>query len=111
MSMTLTLRIIDCHRLFVVGEKVVQDATDRNDPELLREYLRSLPVRVDLAAVRRRRRRLRKLRELGAPEIILENEERMLREVGRKQPVPESFANASMDELRKLLNDLCSWCY
>jgi len=111
MSMTLTLRIIDCHRLFVVGSKVAQDATDQNDPELLRRYLLSLPASVDLAAVRRRFRRLRKLRELRAPEIILENEERMLREARRKQFTPESLANASIDDLRKLLDELCSWCH
>ena len=111
MSMTLTLRIIDCHRLFVVGSKVVQDATDQNDPELLRRYLLSRPASVDLAAARRRFRRLRKLRELRAPEIILENEERMLREARRKQFTPESLANASIDDLRKLLDELCSWCH
>jgi len=111
MGVALTLRIIDSHRLFVVGSKVVQDATDQNDPELLRRYLRSLPASVDLVATRQRFKRLRKLRELRAPEIILENEERMLREARRKQFTPESLTNASMDELRKLLNELCSWCH
>jgi len=109
MSMTVTLRVIDCSRLFVMGRKVAKDAADQNDPELLRRYLSSLPLSVDLVAVRTRGRRLRRLRELKAPEIILKNEERMFREIRRKQCVPESLANASLAELSELLNDVCSW--
>jgi hypothetical protein len=108
MGVTLDLRLVDHERIVVRGLQAVCDAIHNDDPDRLRNYLRSLPIDVDPAVVEYRNSRLSKLRELSAPEIIIRNEERLLRIANGDAYRPEEFENATLDELRQLLG---TWCW
>ena len=108
MGVTLDLRLIDHERIVVRGVQIVNDAVRRGDPEILRRYLRELPVDVDSSIVDLRMERLSKLREYKAPEIIIQNEERFLRLAKGEAYRPEEFQNSTLAELRQLLG---TWCW
>jgi hypothetical protein len=78
MGVILDLRLIDHERIVVCGLQAVNDAIRHQDAELLRDYLRGLPIEVDATVVGYRKSRLTRLRELNAPAIIIQNEERLL---------------------------------
>jgi len=108
MGVTLDLRLIDHERIVVRGLQVVNEAIRRCDPERLRDYLKGLPVEVDPAVVEHRMFRLTKLREFSAPDIIIRNEEHLLRFANGEAYRPEEFKNSTLDELRYLLG---TWCW
>jgi len=108
MSVTLDLRLIDHEHIVVRGLPVVNDAIRNKDPDILRNYLATLPVNVDQATVDFCTRRIAKLRKLKAPDIIIQNEEQALRRANGAAYQPEEFRTASFDELRELLG---SWCW
>jgi len=108
MGVTLDLRIIDHERIVVRGLQVVQDAIRHQDPERLRCYLAEFPIDVDPDIVAFRETRLSKLRELKAPPIIIQNEEKFLRLANGEAYWAEELQKASFDELRQLLG---TWCW
>jgi hypothetical protein len=108
MGVTLDLRLIDHERIVVRGLEMVNAAIRDNNPEILRQYLATLPIEVDQEVVDYRTRRLAKLRELKAPAVIIENEERLLRYANGEAYRNEAFQKASFDELRELLG---TWCW
>jgi hypothetical protein len=108
MGVTLDLRLIDHERIVVRGLPVVNDAIRNNDPEILREYLRALPVDVDSSVIEYHQTRLARLREVKAPEVIIQNDERFLRMATGEAYRPEAFQSSTLDELRQLLG---TWCW
>src|SRR5580700_9860512 len=108
MGVTLDLRLIDHERIAVRGLQVVNDAIRGNNPEILRNYLATLPVEVRPSLVDFHQRRLSKLRDLKAPDIIIKNEEEFLRMANGESYRPAAFATAAFDELRHLLG---TWCW
>jgi hypothetical protein len=108
MGVTLDLRIIDHERIAVQGLRAVNDAIRHDDPERLRQYLTTLPVEIDPSVVEFRKSRLYTLRDLKAPEIIIQNEEKLLRVANGEVYRPAEFRNATFDELRQLLG---TWCW
>jgi hypothetical protein len=108
MGVTLDLRLIDHERIAVKGLRAVNDALRNNNPGILRDYLVSLPVAIDPSVVEYHAERLAKLRELKAPEVIIQNEERFLRLPNGEAYRPAEFRNATLDELRELLG---TWCW
>jgi hypothetical protein len=108
MGVTLDLRIIDHERIVLSGLPVVNDAIRNNDPEILRDYLRTLPIDVDPSVVEYHQARLARLREVKAPEPIIQNDERFLRMATGEPYRPEAFQNSTLDELRHLLG---TWCW
>lgn len=108
MGVTLDLRLIDHERIVVRGLAVVNDAIRQKKPDVLRDYLLTLPIDVDPAIVEWRARLLDKLRELGAPEVIIENEERFLEQANGAAYQPDRIRDADFDRLRYLLG---TWCW
>ena len=108
MGVTFDLRLIDHDRIAVRGLGTFNEAIRQHDPEILRRYLRELPIEVDPAVVEYHETRLRTLRELKAPEIIIQNDERFLRMANGEAYRPAAFENATLDELRHLLG---TWCW
>ncbi len=108
MGVTLDLRLIDHERLAVRGLQAVNDAIRHGDPEILRKYLTGLPVDVDSPIVDFHMERLSRLRDVEAPEIIIRNEEQLLRLANGEAYRPEEFQNSTLDELRQLLG---TWCW
>jgi hypothetical protein len=108
MGVTLDLRLIDHERIAVRGLRVVNAALRENNPEILREYLATLPIDVDQEIVEQQKERLSKLREFDAPEVIIENEERRLHLANGEAYKRERYQNASFEELRNLLG---TWCW
>src|SRR5947209_2861010 len=108
MGVTLDLRLIDHERIAVRGLRAVNDALRHEDPQILRTYLMDLPIEVDSSVVDFRQTRLSKLRAFEAPEIIIRNEEQLLRFANGEAYRPEEYKNASLDELRHLLG---TWCW
>jgi hypothetical protein len=108
MGVTLDLRLIDHERIVVRGLEAVNLAIRKNDPEILRSYLAALPIDVDPAEVEHRLNRLARLREFSAPQMIIENEERLLRFANGEAYQPDEYRNATLDELRQLLG---TWCW
>jgi hypothetical protein len=108
MGVTLDLRLIDHERIVLGGTRAVNDAIRKKEPNILREYLASLPVEVDPAIVERHTHRLARLREFKAPEVIIQNEERFL-DLAKGVPYrPERLQEATFDDLRELLG---RWCW
>src|ERR1700722_12525085 len=108
MGITLDLRLIAHERIAVRGLQAVNDAIRNQNPGILREYLATLPVDVRPTLVDFHERRLAKLHELKAPEIIIQNEEGFLRMAKGESYRPAAFATATFDELRHLLG---TWCW
>jgi hypothetical protein len=108
MGVTLDLRLIDHERIVFGGLRIVNEALRHQDPARLRAYLAELPIDVDPVVVEFRKERLAKLRELAAPEIIIQNKERLLRLANGDAYRAEEFAKAPLDELRELLG---TWCW
>ena len=108
MGVTLDLRLIDHERIVVRGLETVNEAIRRGDPEILRNYLRELPVDIDSSIVDFRIERLSRLRELDAPEIVIRNEEQLLRLANGEAYRSEEFQNSTLAELRQLLG---TWCW
>lgn len=108
MGVTLDLRLIDHERIAVKGLEVVNDALRHNDPERLREYLTRFPIEVEPAKVAYHQARLSKLCEVGAPEIIIQNEEHFLCLANGEAYRPDAFKKANLDDLRHLLG---TWCW
>jgi hypothetical protein len=108
MGVTLDLRLIDHERIAVRGLNAVNDAIRNQNPEILRDYLATLPVEVRPSLIDFHERRLSKLRALKAPEIIIENEELFVGMAKGEPYRPRAFATATLDELRHLLG---TWCW
>ncbi len=108
MGITLDLRLIDHERIVVRGLRAVNDVIRHNDPDRLRDYLRGLSIDVDPSVVEYHRDRLARLREVKAPEVIIQNDERFLRMATGDAYRPEEFQNSTLDELRQLLG---TWCW
>jgi hypothetical protein len=108
MGVTLDLRLVDHERIVVRGLQAVNDAIRHHDPDRLRDYLKTLPIDVDPSVFEYHESRLFKLREVHAPEIIIQNEERFLRMATGEVYRPDAFKNSSFDELRHLLG---TWCW
>lgn len=113
MAVTLDLRLIDHEHLVVRGCRIVNQSVKKNDPEILRACLASLPVEVNRAVVRFHKARLARLRQLKAPQVVVENEERFLQRANGQAYRPKAFENYGLDELRKLLGTWCwqSFCF
>jgi hypothetical protein len=108
MGVTLDLRLIDHEHIVLGGTRAVNDAIRKKEPNILYEYLVSLPVEVDPAIVDRYTQRLARLREFKAPAIIIQNEERFL-DLAKGAPYqPERLQEATFDQLRELLG---TWCW
>lgn len=108
MGVTLDLRLIDHKRIAVQGLRAVNKAVRHDNPEILREYLGTLPIDVNKSVVDTRRARLSKLRELNAPKVIIQNEMRLLDMANGKSYRPAALKNATFDELREALG---TWCW
>jgi hypothetical protein len=107
-GVTLDLRLIDHERIAVQGLRAVNEAIRHNDAEILRRYLRELPIEVETSVVEYHQTRLQKLRELEAPEIIIQNDERFLRMANGDVYRAAAFEKTTFDELRHLLG---TWCW
>ena len=103
MGVTLDLRMIDHEHVVESGLRVVNDAISRNDPAVLVEYILSLPFEPNLDVIAFRKSRCDKLRELNAPQVILDNEERFLRFVTGEFYSFAHLSTLTFDELRELL--------
>lgn len=108
MGVTLDLRLINHDRIAVRGLRAVNEAIRCNNPEILRDYLAGLPIHVDPDVVEARQARLARLREVNAPEIIIQDEERLLRQASGEAYRPKELKDATFDELRQLLG---TWCW
>ncbi|HUE70060.1 MAG TPA: hypothetical protein VMP01_04155 [Pirellulaceae bacterium] len=108
MGVALDLRLIDHQRIVVDGLSIVNDAIRKDDPEVLRRYLGTLPVEVDDVLVAHHRSQLAQLRKMKAPKEIIQIAEQSLRRVSGEPYRPPAFAAANFDELRELLG---TWCW
>jgi len=103
MGVTCDLRLID-HRQVVEGGLVaVNRALAAKDPEILREYIAGMQFTPDPAAVQSREARLQRLKEAQAPEMIVQNEERLLSLVNGEAYSAAALAGLSLGELREML--------
>jgi hypothetical protein len=108
MGVTLHLRLIDHERIVTRGLEVVNEAIRTGNPELLRDYLSGLPIEINPEVVEFHTLRLARLREVDAPEVVIENEVRFLQRATGEAYQPEAYRSATLDELRNLLG---TWCW
>src|SRR6185295_8459646 len=103
MGVTCDLRLIDHKHVVEGGLTAVNRARAANDPAGLRDFIASLPFQSNPEVLAMREGRLSRLRQLQAPPIILENEERMLALARGDAYSPAALAKQSLDELRETL--------
>ena len=108
MGVSLTLRLINHERIVSRGLEVVNDALRTENPEILRDYLSGLPIEIKPELVEFHTLRLARLREVNAPEVIIENEVRFLQRATGEAYQPEAYRSATLDELREMLG---TWCW
>ena len=108
MGVTLNLRLIDHHHVVENGIPAVNRALAANDASILAEYIVSIPFAPDQEAIAFRQARCDRLRELNAPDVILQNEERMLGLVRGDAYSRDEILSKPLDQLRQLLG---SWCW
>jgi hypothetical protein len=113
MGVICDLRLIDHERVVMDGRRAVDRALSAKDPNILREYIASLPLEINPAAIAMREERLARLREFQAPPMIIENEERHLAEAKGLAYRPEALALLSIDQLRETLGrwNWANWSY
>lgn len=103
MSVTLDLRLVDHHHVVERGIPAVNAALVADDTSLLMDYILSIPVMPDPEVIANRRDRWDQLRELKAPDVIIQNEERLYRLVSGEAYSRQALSAKSMGELRELL--------
>jgi hypothetical protein len=108
MGAEIALALIDHECIVVQGLPVVNAALRQNNPEILREYLATIPVDVDSSIVTLHKERLARLRDFNAPETVIEIEERLLESATGESYRPEAFREATFDQLRGLLGNWCA---
>jgi hypothetical protein len=99
MGVICDLRLVDHERVVEGGLAAVNGALAASDPAILRKYIAGLPLELNPAVIAMHEDRLAKLRELAAPQIIIENEVRLL----AAADTPEALALLSLDQLRERL--------
>jgi hypothetical protein len=107
------LRLIDHKRVVEDGRRAVDCALCAKNPAILRAYIASLPRELNPAAIALREERLARLRQVEAPAMIIENEERHLAEAKGESYTPDALALLSMDQLRETLGrwNWANWSY
>jgi len=108
MGVTLQLRLIDHRHVVELGLPAVNRALAANDASLLVDYLCAIPFTPDEKHIALCRARRDKLREVNAPEVFIENEERFLRIASGEAYQREALMAKSLDELREILG---MWCF
>jgi hypothetical protein len=105
-STCLALVQIDHEGVVVQGLPALNHALRTGDLAPLRRLLQSLPFDEPQDLLDFLRDRLARLRQVKAPPVIIESEERRLASVRR--PAPEHIEQASLEELRTLLGRWCA---
>jgi hypothetical protein len=108
MGVILDLRMIDHEYVVEHGLPLVNTAIAANDASILVEYILSIPFTADPDAVEQLRARCNRLREVQAPDVIIQDEERVLALVTGDEYSREKLTAKTLDELRELLG---TWCW
>ena len=103
MGVTLDLRMIDHDHVVEHGVVAVNEAISNNDASILAKYIRSLPFTPNQESIAYRQARCARLREVDAPEMPIQTEERLLRLVNGEAYSRDELSRQSLDELRHLL--------
>src|SRR5262245_50298494 len=103
MGVTCDLRSIDHKHVVEGGLTAINRALAANDAAVLRDFIASLPFQSNPSVLAMHEERLTRLRQLQAPPIILENEERMLSLARGDAYSPAALTKQSLDELRETL--------
>jgi hypothetical protein len=102
----LALFHVDHNNVVVQGLPILNRAIETGELQPLRKLIKSLPFDESKELVVHFRKRVTKLKQVGAPQPIIEAEERRLASVVR--PAPKSIDKASLEELRLMLGRWCS---
>lgn len=105
MGISLALFQVDHENVVVRGLPVLNRALQTGDLGPLRQLLKDLPFDESEQLVEYFQKRVARLRKVGAPAVIIANEERRFASV--RAPSPEAIDRASLEELREMLG---AWC-
>lgn len=103
MGVTLDLRMIDHHHVVEDGVVAINEAISRSEASILVDYILEIPFTPDPEAIAYRQARCERLREVKAPDVIIQNEERLMRLVTGEAYSRDELSKQSLDELRQLL--------
>lgn len=103
MGVTFDLRMIDHRHVVERGFRAVNNAIAKGDTSILIEYILTIPFTPDPEVIAYRQARCHKLRELKAPGVIIQNEERMLRLVNGDAYSCDELSTKTISELCHLL--------
>ena len=103
MGVTLDLRLIDHVRVTSKDAPAVNRAVLENDARILLDYIVAIPFTPDPDTIAYRQERLKKLQDLHAPAVIIENEVTLLKNAKGEGYTSDILRSKTLDELRVIL--------
>jgi len=103
MGVTFSFRTVDHEHVIDRGTEAVDHALDSGDKTVLEDYIASLPFEPNPELSATYERRVAKLVEMNAPDVIVQSEKKMLSYADGEAYARDALAKLKLDELRELL--------